>query len=134
VACDVRRVRCVGGLVRDERGSILLVERANEPGRGLWSIPGGRVEAGESDAQALRRELAEETGLDVEVGDMVGHVERPGPDGVTYDIYDYECVVTGGVVRAGDDALQVAFTPGDVVGTLPTTDQLVETLRSWGWL
>ena len=130
----MRRVRCVGGLVRDEAGSLLLVQRANPPGQGLWSIPGGRVELGESDVDAVRRELAEETGLDVEVGDLVGRVERAGPGGVTYDIYDYACTVTGGRLRAGDDASRVAFTPPGLVRTLPTSDRLVETLTGWGWL
>ncbi len=130
----MRRVRCVGALVRDEAGHLLLVQRANAPGQGLWSIPGGRVEPGESDADALRRELAEETGLEVVVGELVGRVERPGPGGVTYDIYDYACTVTGGRLHAGDDALQVAFAPAATVRTLPTSDGLVATLTAWGWL
>ena len=48
-------VPCVGGLAYDEEGRLLVVQRANEPGRGLWSIPGGRVEPGEDDAAALVR-------------------------------------------------------------------------------
>jgi ADP-ribose pyrophosphatase YjhB (NUDIX family) len=57
------RVDCVGGIVVDERGRLLLVRRGTEPGRGLWSVPGGRVEPGESDAEATAREVLEETGL-----------------------------------------------------------------------
>ena len=60
---DESAVRCVGAVVHDAAGRLLMVRRANEPGRGQWSLPGGRVEPGESDASALARELREETGL-----------------------------------------------------------------------
>ena len=86
-------------LAYDEHGRLLLVQRANEPGRGLWSVPGGRVEAGEDDAAALVREMQEETGLLVQPGELVGRVRR-GP----FDISDYRCTVLGGTLRAGDDA------------------------------
>ena len=56
-------VPCVGALAYDAEGRLLLIRRRNEPGRGLWSVPGGRVEPGESDAEAVVREMAEETGL-----------------------------------------------------------------------
>src|SRR5947209_2773139 len=92
-------VACVGGLAYDDDGRILLIRRRNEPGSGLWSVPGGRVEPGETDAQAVTREMAEETGLVVEPGALVGRVRR-GP----YDIADYRCAVVGGTLGAGDDA------------------------------
>ena len=72
-----RRVPCVGALVHDDEGRLLLVRRRNEPGAGRWSVPGGRVEPGETDADAVRREVLEETGLHVTVGLRVGTVERP---------------------------------------------------------
>ncbi|MFD1047221.1 NUDIX domain-containing protein [Kibdelosporangium lantanae] len=64
----IRVIRCVGGVIHDTQGRLLLVRRAHEPGKGLWSLPGGRVEPGENDAEALARELFEETGLTVEPG------------------------------------------------------------------
>jgi ADP-ribose pyrophosphatase YjhB (NUDIX family) len=128
------RVRCVGAIVHDAEGRLLVVRRGRPPGEGLWSIPGGRVEAGESDAEAVVRELSEETGLRVEPGRLIGSVERPGPDGVTYDIHDYSAIVTGGALHAGDDAAEARWvTPAGLRG-LPTTDGLVAALVDWNVL
>jgi 8-oxo-dGTP diphosphatase len=122
-------VRCVGGLVYDAAGRLLLVQRANEPGRGRWSVPGGRVEPGEDDAAALVREMREETGLDVEPGPLVGRVRR-GP----YDIGDYACTVRGGTLRAGDDAADARFVDAAALAALPLVDGLVEVLTAWAAL
>jgi 8-oxo-dGTP diphosphatase len=119
-------VRCVGGLAYDERGRLLLVQRANEPGRGQWAVPGGRVEPGEDDAAALVREMQEETGLLVEPGELVGRVRR----GV-FDIGDYRCRVVGGTLEAGDDAADARWCGAAELAALPLVDQLMETLREW---
>lgn len=128
------RVRCVGGIVRDGRGRLLLVRRGRPPGAGLWSVPGGRVEPGEDDAAALVRELKEETGLDVVAGALAGSVDRPGPGGVVYEIHDYEARAVGGVLRAGDDAADARWVTAAELRELPLTDGLVEALESWGLL
>ncbi|WP_131740531.1 NUDIX hydrolase [Actinomadura roseirufa] len=128
------RVRCVGGIVRDGSGRLLMVKRGRPPGAGLWSIPGGRVEPGEGDAAAVARELAEETGLEVAVGRLVGSVDRPGPDGVTYEIHDYAATVTGGELRAGDDASDVRWVSPAGLRALPVTSGLLDALGSWGVL
>ncbi|MFA1540691.1 NUDIX hydrolase [Actinomadura monticuli] len=128
------RTRCVGGIVRDGDGRLLLVRRGRPPGEGLWSIPGGRVEPGEDDPAAVARELKEETGLDVAVGALAGTVERPAPGGVIYEIHDYAATVTGGTLRAGDDASDARWVrPGDLTG-LPVTPGLLEALAEWGVL
>jgi ADP-ribose pyrophosphatase YjhB (NUDIX family) len=133
-----RRVPCVGAIIRDEAERLLLIQRRNEPGAGLWSLPGGRIEAGETDQRAVVREVAEETGLVVTCGRLVGSVERPGRPGSVYEIRDYAALVTGGVLVAGDDAADARWvTPAqagalDAAGTL--TDGLVAALRSWGVL
>ncbi|MFC6081413.1 NUDIX hydrolase [Sphaerisporangium aureirubrum] len=125
------RVRCVGGVVLDDAGRFLLVRRGRPPGEGLWSLPGGRVEDGESDAEALRRELREETGVPVTVGALAGMVERPGPGGVVYEIYDYLAAPGDGTPRPGDDAADVGwFTPAELA-RLPLTTGLLDALTSW---
>ena len=119
----------MGGLVYHPDGRILLVRRANEPGRGRWSLPGGRVEPGETDAEALVREMHEETGLRVEPGRLVGRVTR-GP----YVIADHECAVVGGTLRAGDDALDARWCTAADLRSLPLVEALLDTLATWGAL
>ena len=120
-------IRCVGGLAYDIRGRLLLVRRANEPDRGLWSVPGGRVEPDEDDRAALIREMREETGLRVQPGRLIGQVRR-GP----YDILDYRCTVVSGTLLAGDDALDVRWCDATELASLPLTAGLLDTLTAWG--
>src|SRR5687768_15799855 len=93
----------IGAIVIHD-GALLMVQRANEPGKGLWSLPGGRVEQGEYLADALRREVREETGLAVEVGELAGILEVPGDD-LHYVVLDFHATVDGVVEPvAGTDA------------------------------
>ncbi len=108
-------VLAVGAIVTlDEH--LLLVSRANPPAQGLWSVPGGRVEPGETMSEAVAREVAEETGLAVTCDQLVGWVERMGP-GFHFVIFDFRATLVGGagggastistdavVPTAGDDA------------------------------
>lgn len=126
-----RRIRCVGAVMVDDAGRLLMVRRAHEPGRGRWSIPGGRVEAGETDAQALIREVAEETGLVVEIVRLLGTVQRQAPDGAVFDICDYRCRVTAGTLRPGDDADDARWCDAQTLATLPIVAGLLEALTHW---
>ncbi len=131
---DSPRVPCVGGVVRDAAGRLLLVRRANPPAQGTWSLPGGRIEPGESEADAVRRELGEETGLQVEAGPLIGTTEIDGPGGLTYEVRDYACTVVGGTLVAGDDASDVGWFGPDEVDGLRTPAGLVPALVRWGVL
>ena len=111
-----------------------MIKRGHEPGAGLWSIPGGRIEPGETDAEALVREMFEETGLAVEVGPLIGSVQRPGLDGAVIDIRDYAATVTGGTLRPGDDAADAGWVDWADMGSLEITEGLIEALTSWGVL
>lgn len=129
-----RAVRCVGAVVFDDRGRLLLVRRVNEPGRGRWSLPGGRIEPGETAHQAVFREVAEETGLYVEVTAQLGTVRRPAPDGAVYEIQDYGCRVRGGTLRASDDADAARWCDAATLALLPVVDGLIEVLTEWDCL
>jgi 8-oxo-dGTP diphosphatase len=122
-------VRCVGAIIRGSQERLLLIQRGNEPGRGLWSLPGGRVEPGESDEAAVAREVAEETGLVVSVGKLAGRVRRG-----RYDIGDYFATVVGGRLAADTDALDARWADLQELRELPTTTGLVDALTTWGAL
>lgn len=96
------------GAVVIQQGRVLLVRRASEPMKGRWSLPGGLLELGESLAEGVVREVREETGLEVEVLDLVELLDRihRQADRVRYHyvIADYLCRVVGGELCAASDA------------------------------
>ena len=94
----------VGAFVFDPEGRVLVVQRATPPGEGLWSVPGGKLEPSETLAQAVAREVREETGLVVEVGPLACVVERMGDD-FHYVILDYLARVIGGKLAPGSLSL-----------------------------
>jgi len=114
--------------------ALLLVRRGQPPGEGRWSLPGGRLEPGESLAGAVERELREETGLAVVCGDFVGFVERRGPDH-HFVILDFTVtVVDKADPVAGSDAAACAWVPLAEVSALDLVDGLADFLVAHGVL
>ena len=99
-----------GVVVRDDEGRLLLVQRSVSPGRGLWSLPAGYVDADEDPRAAAAREALEETGLVVEVGAVVD--VYPGGGGASFFLA-FSAAVVGGTLRAGDDASAAGFFAAD---------------------
>jgi len=127
-------IPCVGAVAMDGQGRLLMIKRGHEPGAGLWSIPGGRMEPGETDAEALVREMLEETGLTVKVGRLLGRVQRPFLNGAVIDIKDYAVTVTGGTLHPGDDAADARWVAAADLNSLGITEGLIEALTDWGVL
>jgi 8-oxo-dGTP diphosphatase len=122
-------------IVTDEQGRVLLARRAGEPFRGYWDLPGGFLEEGEHPLDALRRELREETGLEVEPGEFLGiWMDRYGDAEdahATLNLY-WSARVLSGEPQAADDVSELAwFSPDE----LPTAEELAfhigEALATW---
>jgi 8-oxo-dGTP diphosphatase len=123
----------VGGVVIME-GKTLLVERGSPPLEGTWSIPGGSLETGESLEEGVRREMLEETGLDVHVGELLEVFDRVfrDPDGrVRYHfvILDYLCERVGGEALAGSDVTALAWTGEDGLAEYSLTPIATRVIR-----
>jgi 8-oxo-dGTP diphosphatase len=128
-----RPVPGVGALIIDGN-RILLAERGREPLKGYWSLPGGAVETGELLEDALRREVREETGLEIEVVHLIEVFERimpgesgPGEKGRTeyhYILLDYICHPTGGALAAADDAASVEWFTEDEIAAGKMGDKI----------
>lgn len=144
------------GAVIVKDGRAIIVKRANEPYKGQWSIPGGRVELGETLHDAVRREMREETGLEVQVGPVIEVFERiqhdemrlaptapaaavanPGPaEGpararVRYHfvIIDYLCFCTSGELCAGDDAEEARWVTSEELADYDIRESAVAVIR-----
>ncbi len=103
----------VGGVVISD-GRALLIRRGGPPLEGQWSIPGGMLEVGETLLEGVRRELAEETGIEVRVLDLIEVFERINRDGAGkpryhFVVLDYLCEAVRGEARAGSDVTDVAW-------------------------
>jgi 8-oxo-dGTP diphosphatase len=123
----------VGGVVIDN-GRVVLIRRANEPRKGEWSIPGGTLEVGETLREGVRRELLEETGLEVEAGELIEAFERVfrDPDGRVrfhYVILDYLCRGSAALPAAGGDALEVAVVAEEELDRLALSESVLRVLR-----
>jgi len=116
----------VGALIF-RRGRILMAQRGKEPLKDYWSLPGGALELGESLDSGVRREVREETGLEVQPLKVFEIFERiirdaAGEPEYHYVLVDYVCRVTGGILQAGDDACAVAWVTRDALKELQITE------------
>ena len=122
---------CVG-IIAVDADRLLLIRRGHGPAAGEWSVPGGRVEGGETLAEAVVRELAEETGLEGVCDQLVGWVERIGEDH-HYVILDFAVtLLAGSDPVAGDDATEARWVPLGDVAELRLVDGLAEFLHEHG--
>lgn len=123
----------VGAVVRRD-GELLMVERGVPPAAGRWSVPGGHVEPGETLDEAVRREVLEETGVDVQVGELLGYVElSAGEHFVILDFLATPLEGAAGVeLRPGDDAAAARWVPLGEVAALPLVDGLADFLLLHG--
>lgn len=126
-----RPVVAVGAVVLDH-DRLLLVRRGRSPAQGTWSVPGGRVEPGETLAEAVTRELREETGLEGVCGPLLGWAERIEPDH-HYVILDFEVTLVGDDQPvAGDDAAEATWVDLPDVAELDLAEGVAELLHDNG--
>jgi 8-oxo-dGTP diphosphatase len=122
---------CVGAVAVDA-DRLLMIRRGHGPGAGEWSVPGGRVEPGELLAEAVVRELVEETGVEGVCGELVGWVERFHGDD-HYVILDFRVSVLEGTEPvAGDDAQEARWIPLADVAELNLVEGLAPFLHERG--
>jgi ADP-ribose pyrophosphatase YjhB (NUDIX family) len=122
------------GAVVLHRGRVLLVRRGGHPAAGKWSLPGGLVEVGETTVDAIRRELAEECGIDARIVGVAGVVDRITRDAAGrvryhYVLVDYLALVDSDACAAGGDAAECRWVDVDRVSELDVTDGLVDMIQ-----
>ena len=122
------------GAIICHQDRLVLVRRGKEPSKGRWTFPGGAVELGESPEDAVRREVLEETGLRVEVGEVaavISNVVRDEAGAVRYHyvIVDYYARPAGGVLQAGSDVSDARWVGLDDLDGLEMTEKAGEVVR-----
>lgn len=130
---------CAVGAIVLEKGELVLVKRDREPAFGQWSLPGGRVEWGETLTEAVAREVLEECGIDIDVEGLAGVIERLIPDdaGTTehhFVIHDYWAKPKGRELTPGSDVSDARWVPVGEITDYHLTAGLFEFLQERGAL
>jgi 8-oxo-dGTP diphosphatase len=128
------QIPAAGAIIFDDRRRILLIQRAKAPSAGRWSVPGGRCEPDEPAWAACVREVAEETGLVVQVVRLAGRVRRAAPSGGVFVIDDFVCIIKSGTPSAADDAADIGWFSLAALAELQLAEGLFSTLREWDLL
>lgn len=132
---ETHPIPSVGAVMIDD-GRILLIQRERGAYAGMWAVPGGRQRRGETMQEAVRREVREETGLIVEVGDSlwIGDILDPAdPPAYHYTVVDFAAFAIGGQLEAGDDAADARWVDLAEVRDLPLTPTMLELLTELGY-
>ena len=122
------------GAVIISGGRVLLVRRNTEPLRGEWSVPGGMLELGETLRDGLRREVLEETGIEVQPGEVLDvfdsiFTDTLGRTQYHYVLIDYLCRPVAGEARAGSDVSDVRWVGAEALPAIGLRDSLEQVVR-----
>ena len=122
----------VGGVIFDG-ASVLLAKRGQEPAKGTWSLPGGAVELGEKVVNALKREIQEEVGIEIEVGGLIRVLDRIVQDQEKkvryhYVLIDYWGWKVSGHPTPGSDTSDICFVPLEGIQKMDIHREVRETI------
>ncbi|CVI24358.1 ADP-ribose pyrophosphatase (fragment) [Agrobacterium fabacearum CFBP 5771] len=126
---DQTPILAASGVILDGQKRILLVQRANPPDKGCWTLPGGRVDPGETLELVVIREVFEETGLVIRIVNELGKLHVPDGKGGIYEIHDFLGEKISGEASAGDDAAAIGWFRNDELSKLPLTPDLLHYLN-----
>ena len=130
---DIQWTDCVG-VICFKDDDVLMIQRGQPPRMGEWSIPGGRIEVGESETDAALRELMEETNVEAELGEKIANIPAVF-EGFHYRLHDYIATWTSGIPIAGDDAMDCAFVPIEKIADMQlwpkTRDVILDGYKKW---
>jgi 8-oxo-dGTP diphosphatase len=124
-----RVVTAVAAAIWNAEREVLLIRRTKQPRLGQWSLPGGKIEFGEPLAEALKREIREETGLEIEIVGLIDVAETindasAGAAGAHFILIDYAARVVSGVAVAGSDAADATWVPAASLSDYPMWDEM----------